>query len=355
MTFLSAGRGGYPFYRIPALLTAPDGTALAFCEGRKDDNSDQGGVDVILKRSEDGGRTWSAAQVVASDGDNTIGNPCPVIDARTGVIHLLLCWNRGRDTEAAITAGTSEDTRRVWIMQSADNGRSWTPPRDITASVKPSAWGWYATGPGVGIQLRNGRMLIPCDHTALPSPTNFSHVIFSDDGGRTWQIGGTLGPHVNECQAALRSDGSVLLNMRNEWDQGNQRAVSVSEDGGETWSPLRYDPTLVEPQCQASLLRGPQTEDGHCLLFSNPASTARQTLTVRASVDDGKTWPFACVLHSGPAAYSCLAILPDGSIGCLYERGQDGANAGEAYDRITFARFSPRLAGGPSTGELNYV
>ena len=331
----TSGEGGCPFYRIPSLIVAPDGTLLAFCEGRKDNNSDQGGVDVLVRRSGDGGGTWSPARVVAGGGEDTVGNPCPVVDRRTGVIHLLLCWNRGCDTEAGITDGTAEDTRRVRVTRSGDNGTTWSPAEDVTAQAKRPEWGWYATGPGVGIQLQSGRLLIPCDHTVLPGETNYAHVLLSDDGGASWRIGGVLGPHVNECQAVERRDGSVLLNMRNEWGKGDLRLVSVSEDGGETWSPLHRDAALVEPQCQASLTRGP---DGR-LLFANPAGVTRRNLTVRASLDDGKTWPVSRVLHAGPSAYSCLAALPDGVVACLYERGRADAVDEDAYDRITFARF----------------
>jgi sialidase-1 len=151
-----AGASGYHTYRIPVLLTTINGTVLAFCEGRKNDRSDTGDIDVLLRRSSDGGRTWSEAQLIWSDGENTCGNPAPVQDPTTGVIWLLATWNHDRDHERDIHAGTSRDTRRAFIMHSADDGQTWSAPREITASVKRPHWRWYATGPVNGIQLTRG-------------------------------------------------------------------------------------------------------------------------------------------------------------------------------------------------------
>jgi sialidase-1 len=113
----------------------------------------------------------------------------------------------------------------------------------------------------------------------------------------------------------------------------NRRLISYSKDGGLSWTPPVEDPVLIEPVCQASLFR--YSGQPSRLLFSNPASTKREKLTVRLSQDEGKTWPIAKELHGGPAAYSCLTVLPDGAIGCLYERGERSP-----YERVTLARFS---------------
>ncbi|MBM4029555.1 MAG: exo-alpha-sialidase, partial [Planctomycetes bacterium] len=151
-----SGTAGYHTYRIPSLIVTKKGTILAFCEGRKNSRSDTGDIDLLMKRSADGGKTWSDAMLVWNDKGNTCGNPCPVVDQGTGVIWLLMTWNRGDDNEAAIKAGTGKDTRRVFVSSSADDGATWTRPVDITASVKHKDWRWYATGPGVGIQLQRG-------------------------------------------------------------------------------------------------------------------------------------------------------------------------------------------------------
>jgi hypothetical protein len=322
---------------------------LAFCEGRKNSRSDTGDIDLLLKRSTDGGKTWGEPQVVWDDGPNTCGNPCPVVDETTGIIWLLLTHNPGDTSEAQIKEHKGSGTRTVWVSQSKDNGKTWVSPLDITASAKDPAWGWYATGPGVGLQIqhgpRRGRLVIPCDYSFQgadragrgPAVEGGSHVIYSDDHGQTWKLGGRVSPQMNECQVVELSggEGGLLLNMRNT-AKADRRAQSLSHDGGQTWTAPEYPPELVEPRCQASLLRygWPSEKEPGRLLFSNPASPRRNDLTVRLSRDDGKTWPVSNTLHEGPAAYSCLAVLPDKTIGCLYECGRINA-----YEKITFARF----------------
>ncbi|HOX58457.1 MAG TPA: sialidase family protein [Candidatus Paceibacterota bacterium] len=345
-----AGQGGYHTYRIPALIVTKNNTLLAFCEGRKNSRSDTGDIDLLLRRSTDGGKTWGAQQVVWDDGPNTCGNPCPVVDEQTGTIWLLLTHNPGNTHEAQIKERQPGGTRTVWVARSDDDGKTWSAPADITSTTKEPGWGWYATGPGVGIQVQHGphrgRLVIPCDHSyhrtdgagEEGSVGNGSHVIYSDDQGRTWKLGGTARPHMNESQVAELADGkgTLLLNMRTTSRTG-RRGQSLSRDGGLTWTAPAFQPELVEPRCQASLLRHswPEGERSGRILFSNPAGVGRTNLTVRVSLDDGKTWPVARTLNKAHSAYSCLAVLPDGSIGCLYERGR--ANP---YQQITFARFS---------------
>lgn len=347
-----AGIDGYHTYRIPALLVTQKGTLLAFCEGRKGSQSDAGDIDLLVKRSSDGGKTWSAQQVVWDDGTNTCGNPCPVVDQTTGTIWLPMTWNHGKDSEDRIKQNTGKDTRRVFITRSDDDGRTWAQPREITADVKRPEWRWYATGPGVGIQLERGpwkgRLVVPCDHSlVLPDdPDGYcSHVIYSDDHGQAWRLGGAIRPAVNECQVVELSNGTLLMNMRNYDRSQTSRAIATSDDGGLTWSAVRHDPTLVEPICQASLVRCTGPDGRNWLLFSNPAHAEtgkRLDMTVRMSEDEGKTWPVSRLLWAGPAAYSCLATLPNGGIACLFEAGQT-----HPYEKIVLARF-PRdgVAGG---------
>ncbi|MBE3099381.1 MAG: exo-alpha-sialidase [Planctomycetes bacterium] len=331
-----AGAEGYHTYRIPSLIVTPKGTVLAFCEGRKAGRGDSGNIDLVLKRSTDGGNTWQPMQIVWDDGPNTIGNPCPVVDRSTGTIWLPLTRNRGEDNEAQIKNRTSKESRTVWMTKSTDDGVTWAKPVEITATTKSPDWTWYATGPGCGIQLRSGRMVIPCDHALAGSGLYRSHVIYSDDHGETWKLGGVIGDKVNECQVVELGDGSLLMNMRNY--RGTKcRAVSTSRDGGLTWTPAQDDPALVEPVCQAALIRiaDPQNAGRGILVFSNPASTKREKMTVRLSLDEGKTWPISGLLSSGPAAYSALAMLPDGRIGCLFEYGEKSP-----YEKISLAIFS---------------
>jgi len=337
-----SGQEGYHTYRIPSLIVTKKGTLLAFAEGRKNSRSDTGDIDIVLRRSLDNGRTWLPMQLVADHDHDTIGNPCPVVDRRTGTIWLLLTGNPGQAQEDAIIATTAAGTRTVWVSSSRDDGLTWSPPRDITAQTKRENWTWYATGPGCGIQLACGRKVIPCDHNvAGPTIVRRSHVIYSDDGGLTWRIGGDIGPDVNECQIVELADGNLMLNMRN-YAKGpcaeKRRAVATSVDGGITWSDIWYDQALIEPVCQAALIRVTRrpAADRHRLLFANPAnSTKREKMTLRLSYDEGRTWPVAREIHAGPTAYSALATLPDHTVGCLYERGRQ-----HSYETLTFARCS---------------
>lgn len=338
----TSGEGGYHTYRIPAIVATPEGTLLAFCEGRKKGRGDTGDIDLLCKRSMDGGKSWSEQAVLWDDGPNVCGNPCPVVDRTTGTVWLLLTHNLGHDSEREIIAGTSEGSRAVWVTCSKDEGRTWTEPAEITSTTKREDWTWYATGPGIGIQLQRGphagRLIVPCDHIEAESKRYFSHVILSDDHGATWRLGGrTPTDQVNECQVAELADGRLLLNMRNYDRSQRQRAFSFSEDGGETWSAVAHHPQLEEPICQASLLwiPVPGREGADRLVFSNPASAdSRVNMTVKLSDDGGATWPARRTIHAGPAAYSCLVALPGDSIGCLFEGGE-----AHPCEKIYFASF----------------
>ncbi|MBA4020656.1 MAG: exo-alpha-sialidase [Pirellula sp.] len=338
-----AGTDGYFAFRIPALVTSTRGTLLAFCEGRKTSLSDDGDNDLVLRRSFDAGRTWGPLQLVHEEGGDavvTIGNPCAVVDRTTGVVWLTMNRENGR----------------VLVTSSSDDGQTWAPPRDITTDVSrpgPSEpeWGWYAMGPGCGIQLtvsngtasgsnhsHPGRLVIPANHRTTPdrSGPSSSHVIYSDDHGRSWHVGGTVGPHTNECQLAELGDGRLLINCRNHRGKapGNpngkpelagRRITAVSSDAGLTWSEPTLADALVEPTCQAGLIRlAKPSADGHArLIFTNPASkTARTHMTIRLSDDDGATWPRSLLLEAGSSGYSSPAELADGRIGVLYERAR---------------------------------
>jgi sialidase-1 len=327
-----AGDGVYHTYRIPSLIVTKSGVVLAFCEGRKNGRGDTGDIDLVLRRSKDGGKSWEKTQIVWDEGTNVCGNPCPVVDQKTGTIWLLLTHNLREDTEAKIVAGTGQGSRSVWITKSTDDGATWDKPTEITKAVKKPEWTWYATGPGVGIQLKSGRLVIPCDNKLDGGKLRQSHVIYSDDAGKSWKLGGVVGPGCNESQAVELSDGSLMLNMRS-YQGNNRRLIAISKDSGETLSKPVEDATLIEPVCQASIIRGPGDKGG--ILFSNPASSKREKLTIRRSTDEGKNWLQSRILFDGPAAYSCLTVLPDGRVGCLYERGSKSA-----YDEIVLSRFT---------------
>jgi len=330
-----AGQDGYHTYRIPSALTTPKGTVLAFCEGRKSGQHDSGDIDLVLRRSTDGGATWGPLQVLWDDGANTCGNPCPVLDRETGAIWMLMTHNLGRDPESKIIDRTAEGTRTVLVSRSEDDGVTWSKPADLTKDVKRPEWTWVATGPGMGIQTRKGRLVIPCDYVEAETKKGGSHVMISDDHGKTWTLGCTISGGTNECQVVERSDGSLLMNLRNYKTPSRERAISVSADGGATWSTLSHDAALVEPICQGSIYRMPGEPSR--ILFSNPADPkSRVRMTVRLSRDEGATWSTVKEFGEGPAAYSCLTSLAGGAAGCLYETGVKSA-----YERIVFARFTP--------------
>jgi len=336
-----SGTAGYAAFRIPAVVATGQGTLLAFAEGRVASGSDTGNIDIVLRRSSDGGRTWGPLQVVADDGDNTCGNPAPVVDRTSGRIILLSTGNRGSDSENNIMQGKSADGRRVFVQFSTDDGATFQPRREITDTVKKSGWRWYATGPGHGIQMTNGRLVVPANHSepeVAGQAGSRSHVIISSDGGDTWRAGGSTGLRTNESTVAELSDGRLMLNSRSYHD-AQRRAVSWSRDGGDTWYGPFLHPQLVDPVCQGSSLRMTQGDDSF-LLFSNPASPReRRDVTVRVSRDDGQTYTAGMRLSEGFGAYSDLVDLADGNVGCLYERaGENGRN----YGRITFVRLGLR-------------
>ena len=328
---------GYFAYRIPALIKSNKGTLLAFCEGRKTSLSDDGDNDLVLRRSRDGGHTWEPLQLVHEEGGDaviTVGNPCPVVDRTTGTIWLTMNRKNGR----------------VLLTKSDDDGVTWSKVEDITSQASQLDWGWYALGPGVGIQIERGphrgRLVVPANHrtTTDRSGPSASHVIYSDDHGRTWKLGGTVGLHTNECQVAevIEGDGSeLLINARNHWarsgkrpELNGKRIVSRSRDGGQTWSEPSFDDTLIEPTCQASLIRFAWPEQGgrSVLLFANPGSPSkRERMTVRASFDEGRTWPVSKLIDAGPSAYCCLTRTAEGHVGLIYESGN--------YRELTFTSF----------------
>ena len=331
---------GYPTYRIPSVVTTRQGTVLAFGEGRQG-RGDHTQNDLVLRRSRDGGRTWDPMQVVATDRPNVLVNPTVVEDRGTGRLCLMYQRYPAGFHEREVVPGYEGDrVCRSYVVHSADDGRTWSAPRETTRAVKrPERVTSIASGPGVGIQLprgpHRGRLVVPFNEG--PAGDWRVYAAYSDDGGDTWTYG-DVAPNAsegmgNEVQVVERADGTLLLNARNE--RGNRcRKVASSHDGGRAWSALVDEPALIDPRCQGTILRYSDPLDGRRsrLLFANPASaTERVDGTVRLSYDEGRTWPVSRTVHAGPFAYSCLTTLPDHGIGLLYER--------DGYGRIAFARF----------------
>ncbi|MFF4897208.1 exo-alpha-sialidase [Streptomyces sp. NPDC001068] len=341
-----AGTEGYASFRIPAVVVSRAGTVLAFCEGRVDSAADHGHIEVVLKRSTDGGRTWGALQVAADNGTDLAGNPAPVV-LDSGRILLVHVRNAAYATENAILRGQVPDAdgRRVWVRHSDDDGVTWSVPREITGSVKEAGWRWYATTPGHALQLASGRVVVAANHTLPPTGTdngtearyNSGHCLLSDDRGETWYLGyvdeNTDGyVNVNETSAAELPDGRVYFNTRNDSPSPGNRADAHSEDGGRTLvKPFRPQAGLTAPVCEASVL---QLRDPDVLLYSGPADPAtRALMTIRASGDGGTTWRPVHPVDGLPAAYSDLTRVDPDTVGLLYETGDFGA-----YETITFRR-----------------
>jgi len=336
-----SGKGGYTRYRIPALAVSVQGTILAFCEARKFTGHDSDQIDLFLRRSFDNGATFEEAQMITTEEGWVCGNPAPVVDRETGAIWLLFCKNREHGPQEMICEGKAP--RTVWITSSNDDGATWAEPQEITASVKRPGWTWYGTGPCHGIQLGKGRLIVPSHHVVVRSygadDPLYSHILYSDDHGESWQIGGATTEGVGECTVVEATDGRIYFNCRNRDrlpEGGNFRAVAWSEDGGQSFSAAVPDPVLLEPCCQASVCRftDERQHDRNRVVFSNPAARTRHQMTIRLSYDECRTWPIAKVLHAGPTAYSDLCIARDLSICCLYECGVE-----HRYETITLARF----------------
>ena len=320
-----AGDAGYTRYRIPALLVSAKGTILAFSEARKGKGSDSDEIDLALRRSLDHGKTWEPMRIIADDGTRTMNQPTPVLDRDTGTIWLPFC----------------KDNRQVFVMKSTDDGVTWSTPVEITRSVKDPSWKYLGSGPGHGIQLKSGRLLIPAWGDTSPGPATwpvanwgkvqFSYTFYSDDHGATWKRGQPLDNDLSdECEVVETTDGKVYMNARSRQDK-KARMFARSEDGGITWSKLEVDPNLPEPSCQAGLARYSTGKDR--ILLTHPSSTTSRTrLTARLSYDEGRTWPISKVIQEGPAGYSDLAVAHDKTILSLYESGKSST--------LTLARFN---------------
>ncbi len=319
-----SGQEGYPRYRIPTLVATNSGDLVAICEGRKDGGGLTGNVDLVCKRSRDNGRTWSKLQRIGDFGDDTFGNQSAVVDRHTGVIWVACTCSPGEHLEAAITRGETDRSTRVFVFSSDDDGETWSRPRDITSAVKQPAWTWYGCGPGVGIQLRDGRLLFAAYHCeGNQGKTVRSHSIYSDDHGQTWHLGGNAGGGNSESQVLQRRDGSIYLSARTSGGP-HQRSLADSKDGGKTWSTKRFDESLYDAFCQASLLKLSPTAGQPRWLYCHPAGPGRRNLTVRMSRDEGRTWTGGTLrLRAGDSQYSSMARLRNGRVGVLYDCWQD--------------------------------
>lgn len=362
---------GYQRYRIPGVCVTLRGTVLAWAEARNT-RSDWGEIDIVMRRSIDGGRTFDASRTIAlwhgevardktllqhahSRVEGRTHNNPVLIAAHNGRIHFLFCI----------------EYRRVFHRVSEDDGWSWSEPQEITAAFDPLRakypWRVIATGPNHGVQLSTGRLLVPIWAARSIGSDHRPSVVaslFSDDDGATWHCGDIVAHesgdsiarpdeaaiNPSETVAVELADGRVLFNMRNE-SPARRRLTATSPNGATNWMKPQFHNGLFDPVCAAGLVRTPKG-----LVFSNPNPPIdgsglkesdlrqRRNLVVKLSRDEGVSWPIQRVLDGGFAGYSDLGLLPDGTILCFYERSSKTS----AIEAVTLARFDMAWLAGAS-------
>ena len=327
-------------FRIPGIAITNRGTLLAVYDMRYRSRRDlQGHMDIGLSRSTDGGKTWEKPRPIMDMGrhgglpedQNGCSDPNILVDRTTGEIIVSAVWThgkpgthqwRGRGSEPGLELSRSS---QFMMVRSGDDGQTWSKPENWTAKLKNPAWHLFAPGPGNGITMRNGTLVMPTggrDEKGLP----FSNLMWSKDHGKTWTLSSLARSNTNESAVAELSDGSLMLNMRDnrnrkDKSETNGRAVSVTTDLGKTWKVHPSDHgSLPEPVCMASLISH-RLKDGRAVLFfSNPHhKSRRQKMTLQMSLDDGKTWSRQVLLDKNGGAYSSLVMVNDQTVGILYE------------------------------------
>ena len=368
LDLFKSGEGGYKLYHIPGIVVTAKGTVLAWCEARQK-GGDWDQIEVLLRRSTDDGKTWSEPKMISNvpgpktknpfslrmknvdPNDVTYNNPVLIAD-RDGTMHMLFCL----------------EYMRCFYQRSTDDGVSWSAPVEITNAFEKfrSAYDWkvLATGPDHGIQLKNGRLVVPVwlspgtgGNAHRPSITA---TIWSDDQGKSWHTGEVAVPctddwiNPNETVAIELANGSVMLNVRSE-SKTHRRLVTISKDGATGWSTPKFDDALLEPICMGSIIRYSLAKDGgkNRILFSNPDNLSRadgkeepgknrdrKNLSVKLSYDEGRTWAVNKPVDVGYSGYSDVAVTRNGTILCFYGRGEKTDYGGYAFKNLTLARFN---------------
>jgi sialidase-1 len=332
-----SGKEGYNTFRIPAIELAADGTLLAFAEARKYNSSDPGfpnqDIDLVLKRSTDGGKTWSPMTVIEDPGELwSAANPATVVDRQTGRVWLF--YIRSKPGKSSRTAEPGTDDMILLARTSDDNGRTWSQPIDVDRVARDRAdakWRATVVGPGGMIQDRNGRLIAP----AWRAGGEGVFTIFSDDHGRTWQRGSSVpgDKYGNEDQLVELADGRILIDYRQA--KAPHRWMATSGDGGRTWSEPRPGVTVTPVACAIERYTLKSAgDDRDRILWTGPKGPGRRNLVVRVSYDEGLTFPVERPIAEGTACYSDLAILKDKTVGLLWERGVT-----RNCEFITFTRF----------------
>ena len=355
-------------YRIPALATTPKGTLLCVYDMRRRMGRDlQEDIDIGLSRSTDGGRSWEPVRVIMDMGEygglpqeqNGCSDPGIVVDQNTGEIFCAAVWMWGKPGKHQWSEGGSEagfeigKSAQFLMVRSTDDGVTWSQPVNMTRTLKKPEWILIAPSPQQGLTLRDGTLVMPGEGRD-EKDRMFSTLIISRDHGSTWTVGSTSAADNTECQAVQLDDGSIMLNARTERPT-KFRSVWVTEDLGQSWRPHEtHRKTLIEPNCNGSLLRFDYTEGGkpkHVLLFANPHSqTGRDHHSIQVSFDEGRTWPaqYRLLLDEGRGAgYPSLTRIDREHVGIVYE----GSRAHLVFEKISLNELlggeeSPGKAGG---------
>lgn len=349
---VKSGDLGINTFRIPGITTGRDGVLHAVYDHRYNGGGDlPANVDVGYSRSTDGGANWTTSQVimdfdasVPGSSGNGVGDPSILHDPLTDTLWVAALWSFGNNGYNGSGPGTAPaDTGQYVLVKSEDGGDTWSAPINITAAVKDDPnWRLIFQGPGHGLALRDGTLVFPSQYRDASGTVRVCSV-FSSDHGLTWDFGSgvpTASPQTNENTACELDDGRLLFSMRTPSGSNGQRAWIRYSPGGAnpmrdgTWdTPFRL-PSVPDPVCQGSVIQWTSTHRGdprEFIVFGNPASSSsRVNFTLRVSPDGGDTWPVSRLLYAGPGAYSSICILPDRSIGVLFEK--------DNYTRITFAR-----------------
>jgi sialidase-1 len=338
------GQLNYHTFRIPSLISLPNNILIAIVEGRKNNQEDHGDIQLVMRKSTDGGLNWEPPvillhfqkklmlknpiskefEAISDYEEITCGNPCPVYDKTTQRLWLSYTL----------------DNSLMWLVYSDDFGDSWSKPRNITEEVFGEdymVWTHMASGPGHGIQLKNGRLIIPCDyHLFERSRGYFSMLVISDDHGKNWKMGVVSDARLDECEVCELKNGDIYWNIRS-YRKKHCRVVAYSKNHGDDFEEFIDDLELIEPVCQASILRydHKEYENQDIVLFSNPASKTRDHLTIKVSYNGAKTWEKSILLYEGPSAYSDLTYNQKGDVCILYERGKDNP-----YESIVFSTLN---------------
>lgn len=340
---IGARDGKTPFYRIPAVATAADGSIIAIADRRNNNLNDlPGNIDVFCRRSEDNGRTWSEPVIIAgADTETGFGDVAIVLNRRNNELVCLITSGNG------LWQSNADHSIRLFTSRSKDNGKSWSTPVDITPQIFGKECGdsirsrWYGAfiSSGSALQTESGRIMavIPTRTVEKWGGPLSTYVIYSDDNGDTWQVSETPGDtDGDESKLVELENGDILMSIRNRHQ--SFRKFSVSHDKGGTWSAPHYQEDIIDPACNGDILRYTAPgEKGGYLLHSIPYHPkSRENVSILASFDEGKSWKQRRTLCEGASAYSSLTVLKDGTIGCLVEEG----DYSKGFE-IVFYRFSP--------------